>query len=50
MKKNFLSVSFLKDKSFFIIFKGGKVLIYPKGVIPDTTMSIGVNEGMLYRL
>jgi hypothetical protein len=33
-----------------VMFKKGKVLICPKGDIPDTTMSIGVREGNLYRL
>jgi hypothetical protein len=50
LKKNFLSVSVLEDKGFVVMFKKGKVLIRPEGASPDTTVSIGVREGKLYRL
>jgi hypothetical protein len=50
LKKNFLSVSVMEDKGFAVMFKKGKVLIRPEGASPDTTVSIGVREGNLYRL
>jgi hypothetical protein len=39
----------LEDKGF-VLFSERKVLICSEGAIPDTTMSIGVREGRLYRL
>jgi hypothetical protein len=50
LKKNLLSVSVLEDMGFAVTFQRGKVLICSEGAIPDTTMSIGVREGRLYRL
>jgi hypothetical protein len=50
LKKNLLSVSVMEDRGFVVMFKKGKVLICPEGASPDTTMSIGVREGNLYRL
>jgi hypothetical protein len=40
----------MEDMGFVFIFHKGKVLICPEGSIPNTTMSIGVREGNLYRL
>jgi hypothetical protein len=50
LKKNLLSISVMEDKGFSIMIKKGQVLIRPEGASPDTTMSIGVREGRLYRL
>jgi hypothetical protein len=50
LKKNLLSVSVLEDRGFVAMFKKGKVLIRLEEASPDTTMSIGVREGELYRL
>jgi hypothetical protein len=50
LKNNFLSVSAMEDRGFFITFQRGKVLIHPEKSSPDTTMVIGVREGTLYRL
>jgi hypothetical protein len=50
LKNNLLSVSVLEDMGFAVTFQRGKVLICSEGAIPDTTMSIGVREGRLYRL
>jgi hypothetical protein len=50
LKKNFLSVSAMEDKGFFITFQRGKVLIHPEKDSPDKTVVIGVREGTLYRL
>jgi hypothetical protein len=49
LKKNMLSILVMEDMGFVFIFHKGKVLICPKGVIPNTTMIIGVREGNLYR-
>jgi hypothetical protein len=50
LKKNFISVSSIDERGFAILFKKGHVLIHSKGFIPNTTMSIGVREGKIYRL
>jgi hypothetical protein len=50
LKNNFLSVSIMEDSGFSIMFKKGQVIIRPEGASPNTTMSIGVREGDLYRL
>jgi hypothetical protein len=50
LKKNLLSVSVMEDRGFAIMFKKGQVLIRTEGASLDTTMSIGVREGNLYRL
>jgi hypothetical protein len=50
LKKNLLSILVLEDMGFAINFHREKVLICSEGHIPDTTVSIGVREGRLYRL
>jgi hypothetical protein len=50
LKKNLLSVSALEDRVLSVLFKKGQVLIHSEGASPDTTMSIGVREGKVYRL
>jgi hypothetical protein len=50
LRKNFLSISVMKDKGFVVTFKKGKVLIHPKGDSLDTIMRIGVREDKLYEL
>ena len=50
LKNNFLLLSILEDKGFSITINKGKVLIWPKGDIPYTTMSIQVGDGNPYEL
>jgi hypothetical protein len=50
LKSNLLPVSVIEKRSFVVMFKKGKVLIHPEGANLDTTMSIGVREGKLYKL
>jgi hypothetical protein len=50
LKKNLLSVLTLEDEGFAVLFQNGQVLIHSEGASPDTTMSIGVREGKVYRL
>jgi hypothetical protein len=50
LKNNLLSVLVLEEMDFVVTFQKGKVLICSEGDIPDTTMSIGIKEGKLYRL
>jgi hypothetical protein len=50
LKKNLLSVLVMEDRGFVVTFKKRQVLIRPKGTSPYTTTSIGVREGMLYKL
>jgi hypothetical protein len=50
LKKNFLLISVMEDNDFAVMIKKVKVLIRLEGASPDTTMSIGIREGRLYRL
>jgi hypothetical protein len=50
LKKNLLSVSALEDEGFAVLFQNGQVLIHSEGASPDTTGSINVREGNIYRL
>jgi hypothetical protein len=50
LKNNFLSVSAMEDKGFFVTFQRGKVLIHLEKAILDTSVVVGVNKETLYRL
>jgi hypothetical protein len=50
LKNKLLSVSVMEDKGFVIIFQRGQVLTRSEGASLDTTMKIGVREGILYSL
>jgi hypothetical protein len=50
LKNNLFLVLFLEDRDFSMNFQRGKVFVHSEGVILDTKVSIGVREGMLYRL
>jgi hypothetical protein len=50
LKNNFLLVLVMEKNYFSMIFQRGKVLILSEGASPDTTLSIGVRDGNLYRL
>jgi hypothetical protein len=49
LKKNLLLVSVLEDDVFAILFQKGQVLIHSERDSPDTTVSIGVREGKVYK-
>jgi hypothetical protein len=48
LKNNFFLVSVMEDKSFFVIFHRGKVLIRLEKSILDTTVVVRAKEGTLY--
>jgi hypothetical protein len=50
LKKNLLSISSLEDGGYEVLFKKGQALIHSEGAIPDTTVTISVKEGKIYRL
>lgn len=50
LKMNFLSLSALEDKGVGVLFQDRHVLTYSEGATPETTVSIGVREGNMYRL
>jgi hypothetical protein len=51
MKLNILSVSYLEDMRYEIMFEDGKVLICSEGEdTQDATMRLGIMEGMLCKL
>jgi hypothetical protein len=50
MTINLLSVSALEIDGFGVAFYCGRVLLYPEGATPDTTMLLGVRYERLYRL
>jgi len=49
LKKNFISVSGMEDKVFFVTFQTRKVIIRLNKYIPDNTVVTGVREGNLCR-
>ena len=44
MRKNLISVSALEDRGYEILFKGGQVLIYPRGTPAESARVIGVRH------
>lgn len=48
LKKNFLSISFLEDKSDRIVFVDGKVVVLGKGSSIYDSMVIGIRKGISY--
>lgn len=49
LKKNLISVSAIEDKGYEVLFRGGHVLMYPKGSSVTSSKVIGAREGKLYR-
>jgi hypothetical protein len=43
-------VSALDESGFGVVFHGGHVILYPMGESTDTTVMLGVNYEVLYRL
>jgi hypothetical protein len=50
LKKNFLLVSTMEDRGFFVTFQRGWVLVRLEKAIPNNTVVVWVREGTLYRL
>ena len=50
LKKNLVSVSFIEDKGFVVVFRDRQVLIYPKGGNITSVKVVGVRQGIMYRL
>jgi hypothetical protein len=50
LKKNLISVAFLEDKGYRVIFMDKKALLWPKNEELSSTIVIGVREGGLYKL
>ena len=50
MKKNLISISCLEDIGGWVAFFNGKVIVCGKGSSIDDAKTIGIHEGMLYRL
>eukprot|EP00253_Pinus_taeda_P005925 PITA_05925 len=49
MRKNLISVSALEDRGYEILFKGGQVLMYPRGTPADSARVIGVRHTKVYK-
>jgi len=50
LKKNLLSISALEEKGFRVAFVDGQVLMWSKGKTFESAVTIGLQEGGLYRL
>lgn len=50
LKKSLVSVSYIEDRGFEVLFRGGWVLLYPKGGSITSARVIGVQQGKLYKL
>ena len=50
LKKNLLSISALEEKGFHVAFVKGQVLMWSKGKTFESAVTIGFQEGGLYRL
>jgi hypothetical protein len=50
LKVNFLFVSSLEDMEYAVMFEDGQGIICSKGATLDATMSIGIREGVMYRV
>ena len=49
MRKNLISISALEDKGYEVLFRGGQVLMYPRGTPADSTRVIGVRHAKVYK-
>ena len=49
MRKNLISISALEDRGYEILFRRGKVLIYPRGAPADSARVIGVRHAKVYK-
>eukprot|EP00253_Pinus_taeda_P010090 PITA_10090 len=44
MRKNLISISALEDRGYEVLFRGGQVLMYPRGTPADSARVIGVRH------
>lgn len=49
LKKHLISVSTIEDRGYEVTFRGGQVLMYPRGGSIDLAKVIEVRHGRLYR-
>ena len=49
MRKNLISVSALEDRGYEVLFRGGQVLMYPRGTPADSARVIGVRHAKVYK-
>eukprot|EP00253_Pinus_taeda_P027997 PITA_27997 len=49
MRKNLISVSALEDRGYEVLFRGGRVLMYPRGAPAESPRVIGVRHAKVYR-
>ena len=49
MRKNLISVSALEDREYEVLFRGGQVLMYPRGAPAESARVIGVHHAKVYR-
>eukprot|EP00253_Pinus_taeda_P003200 PITA_03200 len=49
MKKNLISISALEDRGYEVLFRGGQVLMYPRGTPADSARVIGVRHAKVYK-
>ncbi|WP_438938676.1 hypothetical protein, partial [Actinobacillus pleuropneumoniae] len=47
--KNLISVSALEDRGYEVLFRGGQVLMYPRGTPADSARVIGVRHAKVYK-
>ena len=50
LKVKFLSVLALEDMGYTMLFMDRHVILCEKGAALDTTMRLGINQGMMYML
>ena len=49
LRKNLISMSTIEDKGYEVTFRGGQVIMYPKGSSIESGKVIGIRRGRLYR-
>ena len=49
-RKNLISVSTIEDKGYEVTFRGGQVIMYPKGSLTKSGKVIGIRRERLYML
>eukprot|EP00253_Pinus_taeda_P032374 PITA_32374 len=49
MRKNLISVSALEDRGYEVLFRGGQVLMYPRGTPAESARVIGVRHAKVYK-
>eukprot|EP00253_Pinus_taeda_P034296 PITA_34296 len=49
MRKNLISISALEDRGYEVLFRGGQVLMYPRGTPADSARVIVVRHAKVYK-